>query len=151
MLLSRQKTVVKLSISVTMCLSQFLCLSLSLFFSPLTPPPSLSLSLCRSYSLPATLFVCDSGDSSFLMLYFSLVLFLYLSEACTLSISLSWKLVLSLTLSLFVCHFLTLSNCNYRFPWLEEMGRTRHASTPLIETQPYLPSFACQTLSGESG
>ena len=32
----------------------------------------------------------------------------------------------------------------------KEMGSTRHALTPLLETQPYLPSFACQTLSGES-
>ena len=60
-------------------------------------PPSLSLSV--ALTLPATLFVCGSRDSSFLMLYFSLVLSLYLSESCSLSISLSRKLVLSLTQS----------------------------------------------------
>ena len=45
---------------------------------------------------------------------------------------------------------MTISLCNYHFPWLEEMGSTRHASTPLLATQPYIPSLACQTLSGES-
>ena len=63
------------------------------------------------------------------MLYFALVL----------SLSISLKLALSQSLSL--------SQYNYRFPWFEEMGSTRHASTPLLATQPYLPSFACQTLS----
>ena len=135
---SRQKTVLKLFVSVTMCLSQFLCLSLFLFSFRLRPsPPSLSLSV--ALTLPVALFV-----------YFSLVLSLYLSEAFSLSIYHSRKLVFSLTLSLFVCHFLTLSlsHCHYRFPCLEEMGSTRHASTPLLATQPYIPSFACQTLSG---
>ena len=103
---SRQKTVVKFSVFVTMCLSQFLCLSLSLFSLRLRPPP---FSLSVALTLPVALFVCDSGHSRSLMLYFALALSLYLSEACSLSISLTRKLVLSLTLSLFVCHFVTLS------------------------------------------
>ena len=151
---SRQKMVVKLFVSFTMCLSQLLCLSLSLFSLRLRPPPppSLSLSLSVALTLPVALFVCDSGDSRSLMPYFALAVSLYLSEACSLSISLSRKLVLSLTLSLCMSlsDSLSLSLCNYCFPCLDEMGSTRHASTPLLATQPYLPSFACQTLSGES-
>ena len=71
-------------------------------------------------------------------------------NACSLSSSISLKLVLSLTLSLFFCRFLTISLCNYRFPWLAEMGSTGYASTLLLATQPYLPRLACQTLSVES-
>ena len=130
-----------------------LSVSLPVSVSVLAQLLSLSLSLSVALTLPDALFVCDSGDSSSLMLYFAMALPLYLSEACCLSISLSRKLVLSLTLPLFACQILTLSlsHCNYRFPWLEEIGSTRHASTPLLATQPYLPSCACQTLSGESG
>ena len=113
---SRQKTVVKLSVSITMtlCLSVSLPVSVSVL-SPLTPPPSLSLSV--TLTLLVGFFVCDSGESSSLMLY--------LSEAFCLSISVSRKLVLSLTRSLFVCHFLTLSlsHCNYRFLWLKQNGK----------------------------
>ena len=87
---SRQKTVVKLSISITVSLSVSLPVSVTVL-APLTLPPtsslSLSLSLCRT--LPVALFVCDSVDSRSFMLYFALALSLYLSEVCSLSISLS--------------------------------------------------------------
>ena len=150
-----------------MCLSLFLCLSLSLFSLRLPTPPSLSHSLC-CLALPVALFICDNGDSSSLILYFapslslsqtlslsdflSLSLSLSLSETFSLSSSISLKLVLSLTLSLFVCRFLPISLCNYHFPWLVEMESTRHASTPLLATQPYLPRLACQgSLARETG
>ena len=99
---SRQKMVVKLSVSFTMCLSQLLCLSLSLFSLRLRHPPplSLSLSLSVALTLPVTLFVCDSGDSRSLMPYFALAVSLYLSEACSLSISLSLGSVFSRSRSL---------------------------------------------------
>ena len=146
MLQSRQNTVVKLFVSVTMCFSQFLCLSLSLLSLRLRPPLSLSLHSV-ALTLPVALFVCDSGDSRSLMLYSALALSLYLSEPCSLSISLSRKLVLSFTRLSCMSFSDTLSHCNYLFPLFEEMGSTRHASAPLLATQPYLPSFACQTLS----
>ena len=99
---SRQKMVVNILVSFIMCLSQFLCLSLSLF--SLRKRPSLSLSLSLSHSvaltLPVALFVCDSCDSRSLMLYFALALSLYLSEACSLSQSLSQSLSLGSLFSL---------------------------------------------------
>ena len=54
---SRQKKVVKLSVSVTLCLSQFFCLSLTLFSLRLLPPLSLSLSLSLLLSLSVYLSV----------------------------------------------------------------------------------------------
>ena len=91
----------------------------------LTHPP-LSLTLSVALALPVALFICDSGDSRFFILYFALSLspvlllsltlsltdFLSLSEAYSNSSSISLKLVLSLTLSLFVYRFLTISLCN---------------------------------------
>ena len=131
---------------VSLSFSDCLCLcSCSTYASPL----SLSLSLCRN--LPVALFVCDCVDSRSFMLYFALALSLYLSEVCSLSISLSLSEPCSLAHALSLCISLFDSlSLTVTIPWLEEMGSTRHASTPLLATQLYLPSFACQTLSGES-
>ena len=146
------KTLVKLSISISLSVS--LTVSVSVL-APLTLPLCLSLSLSLCRNLPVALFVCDCVDSRSFMLYFTLALSLYLSEVCSLSISLSQSLslsepcslahALSLCISLFDSLSLTVT-----ISWLEEMGSTRHASTPLLASQLYLPSFACQTLSGES-
>ena len=165
------------SLCISLCFSSCLCLCSC---SAYAPPPSLSISV--ALTLPVTFFICDSGDSRSLILYFSLLLLLsptlhpflpqsltltishalslslslkltlslnlYLSEACSLAHTLSLSLSLSDYLSLCNYHFLSFRI--YHFPWLAEIGSTRHASTPFLATQPFLPSLACQTLSGES-
>ena len=71
--------------------------------APLTHP-SLSLTLSVALALPDALFICDSGDSRSLILYFALSLsaILLLSPTLSLSdfLSLSLKLTLSQVLSL---------------------------------------------------
>ena len=136
------------SLSVSLPVSVFV-------LSPLTPPSppplslSLSLTLLLSLSLTLSVTVVTVAFSSSISLLLSLSislklalsLNLFLSEACSLAHSLSLCMSLSDSLSL----------CNYRFLWLEEMGSTRQASTPLLATETYLPRFACQSLSGVSG
>ena len=95
--------------------------------STLTSQSTSTLSLCLSLSLSRSL---------------------SLSLSVSVALSLSHALALKLALSHCVCRSLTLSLseacslCNYRFLWSAEMGSTRHASTPLLATQPYLPSLA---------
>ena len=143
---SRQKTVVNFS-SPSLCVSlsfpACLCLcsrsayappSLSLFTLPLL----LSLSLSLSVTVVTVALLCSIP----LWRSLSISLNLALSQSHSLG-SLFSRLLVSL-----VCHFPTLSlTVTISFRGLKKMGSTRHASAPLLATHPYLPSFACQTLS----
>ena len=147
--------------SLYLSISVSLALPVALFICDSGDSRSFILYFALSLRLSLTLFLFLP-----LSLTLSLSLSLSLLEACSLSSSISLKLVLSLTLSLFVCLFLTISlsvtitfslsvTITFslsvtQFSWLAEIGSTRHASTSLLATQPFLPSLACQTLSGES-
>ena len=102
---------------------------LSLILLCLGTPP---LSLLPSLAPPTFARACEYAEK--------ISLKLYLSAACSLVHSLSLCLSLSDSLSLF----------NNRFPWLAEIGSTRHASTPLLVTSHILLVSLFLTMSGAS-